>query len=348
MNGSGPKLPSFLHPPKGSREEGSPRDDGDALRSAQDASPQDALRHHALPKGPWSGPRTYRNNQQRERCEAAPPKVEPPLFKRSDGEAHAQSKVQRYERRKKERLQKKKQRTVRLVWGGVIGVAVLLIVLFGPFFRVSRIEVQGALGADAKKLEAAAAQGLGKSRFLLPSTEVKKAAGADPFIETLRQSVSASGVWTLEVQERSRDYLLRQGAEEVLLERTGRVLARGAIAPRLKDGVVTLTDDAKLLNPGYTMYAQGPKKEFLKEFADLMATNQSTIHFEAVDLTHIAAIRLYSKGWEVELGPGKDLKTKLNQAINILKSIGPKEPSGIIDLKYEAPPVIRTKGTSKP
>lgn len=222
--------------------------------------------------------------------------------------------------------------------------AVIILFFFSPLFHLRELELTGFTHGDTTALRQQAAAQLGRHFLFVDKAALVRTMKQDPYIAEAEITASITGRLTLAAREYTRDYALVHGGEVFTLDRHGRILERGIVLPAQ---VPVLVDDTQPLTPGATMYGEGVKGQFLEAFGNLMAQNTSTIRFDRVDITDPARIRLDHGDWSVELGDGADLKNRLNQAINILKAIPPEDEPGIIDLRFDAPPVIRAKGANQ-
>lgn len=238
---------------------------------------------------------------------------------------------------KKRRSRKRLFRKLKILLAAVVLIAIFL---FSPLFKIREVKVEGIENAGRQKLETAAGQQSGRHFLFYRKNEILAAVKADPFVKSAEVSADIGGTLLVTIEENTADYALTDGGSAHIVSREGQVLGTRVVIPA---GATLLIDDTALLPPGSFMYGEGRKKDFLTAYKDLMAQNTSLIDFDRIDLKDPRNIILESGDWQVEIGEGLDLERKLNQAINILKQVDGQEP-GIIDLKYNAPPVIRSKG----
>ena len=240
------------------------------------------------------------------------------------------------------KLKKRKQRRKLLRKLKILAVVLVLLAvfLFSPLFRIRAVTVQGIEHAGRQKLETAAMAMKGKHILFYGKKDLQALQKGDPFVKSIDAKADIKGDLLVTIEEHPADYALSDSGSVHILTREGRILGSRVVIP---PGATLLLDSATVLAPGNMMYGEGPKKDFLILYKELMAQNTSLIDFDRIDLKDPERIILHSGGWLVEIGEGKDLERKLNQAINILKTVGNQEP-GIIDLKFNAPPVIRQRG----
>lgn len=240
-------------------------------------------------------------------------------------------------RSKKRRYRKRLVRNIKILAAVLVLGAVFL---FSPLFTIQEVKVEGIMNASRASLANVAEQQKGRHILFYGKGDILSAAKADPFVESVEVKADIRGRLLVTIKEHTADYALTDGGPASILSREGQVLGTRVTLPA---GVTLLIDDTTVLPAGSFMYGEGRKKDFLIAYKDLMAQNTSLIDFDRVNLKDIENIVLASGDWQVEIGDGLDLERKLNQAINILKQVGQQEP-GIIDLKYNASPVIRPKG----
>ncbi len=241
-------------------------------------------------------------------------------------------------------IQAKKRRSRRRLMSSLkIPLTILIITLvflFSPLFKIRDVRVEGMENAARPTLEEVAGRQKGRHILFYGKNEILAAAKADPFVKAVTVKADFRGRLLVSIEEHTADYARSDGGSAHILSRQGQVLGTRVVIPA---GATLIIDDTALLPPGSFMYGEGPKQDFLVAYKELMDQNTSLIDFERIDLTDPRNIILHSGAWQVEIGAGEDLQHKLNQAINILKQMGGQEP-GTIDLKYDAPPVIRPKG----
>ena len=226
----------------------------------------------------------------------------------------------------------------------IIVVAVLLIFslfFFTPLFKIKRVTIRGIYNGNLSAVEEKAREQIGKHYLFYGKNAIITSLKQDPYVESVEIDAGANGDMELQVHEYAADYVLLKNGTVYTLNRDGRVLGTSSTTPA---GVTELIDDTTVLAPGNIMYAEGIKKTIMIDFRKLMTQNTSLIEFEKLNIQNPADITLEYKGWTVELGNGEKFQAKVNQAINILKSVDPEDGPKIIDLKFDAPPVIRQKG----
>lgn len=239
---------------------------------------------------------------------------------------------------KKSSLKKRKQAQIRIF----IILGIILIVLgyaFLPMFRINSFVITNQKYSDRNKLEVAGNEVIGSHINLFSKKDFNKIKETDPYVADIKLKVSPGTPLEIDVKERKRDFLLNFEGNLFYLDRTGKVLS---LSNEEDNYTVLLKDDTVPTNPGTTMYMDGDKKSFLTEFKNLMDINTSTVGFHTVDITDTGDIKIYSGKWEIQIGSGTKLKDKLNNAVNILKTLNPKE-EGQIDVRFESAPVIRKK-----
>ncbi len=262
-----------------------------------------------------------------------------PRFKNNLQKDQAKEPVLSAQLRQKRRHRKNRMKN-RILAGAAVLVLVLLF-FFSPLFKVRQITIRGVSNSNLDVMRQTAAKEIGQHILFYGKNELISGLKKDPFVEGADVSAAITGNLEIAIHEYSQDYALLHEGTVYKLNRTGLVLGTGYTIP---PGVTELKDDTAVLAPGNTMYGDGAKKTIMTTFSNLMAQNTSLITFQKLDLQDPANITLESSGWIVELGSGDRLQNKLNQAINILKSVDPSEAPGIIDLRFDAPPVIRKKG----
>ncbi|MFB0958867.1 MAG: FtsQ-type POTRA domain-containing protein [Clostridiaceae bacterium] len=245
--------------------------------------------------------------------------------------------------RRDQARRQRQSRLFRILTRSGIGLLLIVIFFFSPLFKIRQVSLKGFAHADQAKITARANAEIGRHALLVGRSALRQDVLADPYLRNVRIKSSLLGTLTIEVEEYPQEYALIQEGQVVVLDRQGRVLSSQIIIP---PNIVELVDDTKPLAPGHTMYGEGIKKNVMVEFMALMDQNTSDIRFSRLILTDPADLKLESGGWVVELGDGASLEQKVNRAINILKVVKIQEEPAIIDLKFNADPVIRPKGES--
>lgn len=259
---------------------------------------------------------------------------EGPLKQKAEALPEFEAKLRKKRQRKKRKLKKQL----------IIALSVLVIIglfFFTPLFKIKRVTIRGIYNGNLAAVEEKAREQIGKHFLFYGKNAIITSLKKDPYIESVEIEAGINGDMELQVHEYAADYVLLKNGTVYTLNRDGRVLGTGSTRPA---GVTELIDDTTVLAPGNIMYGEGYKKTIMTDFRKLMAENTSLIEFEKLNIQNPSGITLEYKGWMVELGTGEKFQAKVNQAINILKSVDPQAPPGIIDLKFDAPPVIRPRG----
>lgn len=277
----------------------------------------------------------FKNNNQSRPLETAPATANP-----KPGPAGTKDDPAILTRLRRSRRRKKQQRK-KLLMSAAALFLVLILFFFSPLFKVKRVTIRGVYNGDLTTVEEKAREQVGDHVLFYGKNEIIAALTKDPYVESVEVSAKINGDMEIQIHEYAADYALLRNGTVYTLNRTGRVLGTGYTTPT---GVTELTDDTPVLAPGNIMYGDGPKKTVMSSFRKLMEENTSSIQFQKLDIKNPALITLAYNDWTVELGSFENFQAKLNTAINILKSVTPDDAPGIIDLKFDAPPVIRPKG----
>ena len=241
--------------------------------------------------------------------------------------------------RQKRRRKKKIRRNQ-----GILILTLLLVIglfFFSPLFKIKTVTIRGVYNGDLKAVEQKAQEQVGDHYLFYGKNEIMAALVKNPYVESVEVQAHINGEMEIQVHEFTADYTLVHNGVIFTLNRNGKVLG---IGQSKLAGTTDLIDDTSVLPPGNTMYGDGPKKTVMATFRKLMDQNTSTIEFEQLNIQDPADITLEYQGWTVEVGSGEDFQRKINQAINILKSVDLQDEGEIIDMKFDAPPVIRPKG----
>lgn len=220
----------------------------------------------------------------------------------------------------------------------VAGILLVSLILFFslPDLRINSYEIINLKNADRNGVEVRGNILLGSHIYFYDKNAFSELENTDPYIDKITPYATA-GKLEINVKERKRDYLFLSSGIYYYIDRTGKVLQKTEYP---EEKTTLLTDDTPPRNPGSTMYDEGDKKRFLTEYRNLMDSNTSKIEFDEADIRDIRNIKLKMGNWTVLMGNNSDLKKKLNDAVNILKTVDPSE-EGQIDVRYRTSPVIR-------
>lgn len=248
-----------------------------------------------------------------------------------------------FEKERKKRLIQKRRKLKKSIFIA-FGIFILIsLLLLSPIFKIKNITFSGIVTMNEATLKEELKGFVGRSIFLYNKKELKNILLKHTNIEAVDPKASVNGTLKVNLTEAKADFGIALDSGMYLVNKDLKILNK---VDKLPDDLVKVSDDNDMVVYNNEIQISKNKKEFLKSYFDLMNRNQSTIKFTQVDVSDSNNITLYYKNFDIQIGSSKDLESKLNKAINMLKKPEVDNMSGSIILKFNANPVIQTKPSS--
>ena len=262
-------------------------------------------------------------------------------MKKKNGQDIGMEERHSYKRKKAKQIERLIRRTIFFL---LIIFILLLILFLSPLFRIKNINYQNAYYMDMAKANKNMEGFLGRSIFLYNKNELESIIKKDPYVENVKVKASLNGNLDITVSEYNKDFFIETTSGYLIVNRNLKILENVTEKPK---NIIEFVDGIDVGKPGDIVGFKKEKIDFINDYLNLMDTNTSTVVFEKIDITDFGNIKLFYKKIEVDLGSVENMKDKINKAINIIKKPEVSDLEAVINLKYDAAPVITPKSSQE-
>jgi cell division protein FtsQ len=219
---------------------------------------------------------------------------------------------------------------------GILGTICLKL----SYFNIVEISVINNRNIKPEIIESLSGIKEGGNIFYINIKVAKNNIRSNPYILNVAIRRRLPNEVVIDVLERDAAFYIKEGRRFIILDSNGIVLEERDTIDNMK---LVKLEGIKLseIEMGKTIPVEDSRKvKVLAVLADLVNRNKSSVKIDAIDLSNITAITVYSSQLSFKLGDSADLEKKLNTALNIALTSEVKGKKGYIDLSFEGAPVF--------